>query len=158
MLLVPLRTIRTPAARNPSCFNLTELNNENRHQSNLRFRPNVFGRSAERLLRSVFCGPDQNLGVRNACTRCHGQSDTSQGGRSSNASFKGTKPWILWHRQHVSARSGCRQGRHDPEVKLIDDRQRLGTRRCHFFSHATRFFASFSTRADPNARNIRYWL
>ena len=31
------RTIRTPAARNPSCLNLTELNDEDRHQNYLCF-------------------------------------------------------------------------------------------------------------------------
>ena len=42
-----------------------------------------------------------------ARAECHGQGDRSQGGHSSNTSFEGTKPWILSHRQHVSARSGC---------------------------------------------------
>ena len=56
---------------------------------------------------AYFVDQTKTWALENACTRCHGQSDTSQGGRSSNASFKGRNPWILWHRQHVSARSEC---------------------------------------------------
>ena len=56
---------------------------------------------------AYFVDQTKSWALEYACTRSHGQSDTSQGGRSSNASFKGTKPWILWHRQHVSARSEC---------------------------------------------------
>jgi len=41
-----------------SCVNLTELNDEDRHQSYVRFRPNAFGRRTEPLLRGVFCRPN----------------------------------------------------------------------------------------------------
>ena len=45
-------------SKKSSCGNLMELNDEARHQSSLRFRPNAFGRRAEHLLRNIAAAAD----------------------------------------------------------------------------------------------------
>src|SRR5262249_34676686 len=58
-------------AKKSSSVNLTELNDEDRHQNYLCFSPHAFGRSTDPFQRSVFRRPDQYLGDGYAYARRH---------------------------------------------------------------------------------------
>ena len=91
------RTIRTPVARNPSCFNLTELNDEDRHQSYLRFRPNAFGRSASLSYAAYFVDQTKTWALEtraqdvvDKATRHKEGADQTQVSRERSLGFYGT--------------------------------------------------------------------
>src|SRR5262245_3260695 len=97
-----------------------ETNNEDHHESYLRFRLDAFGRRAEPLPRIVLCGPDQDLGGgKRARAERDGQNEPAQGRRRSDARFN-AELWLLWHREHVSAWHRDWRGRPEPEVPVSD--------------------------------------